>query len=88
MQEGVSLGQDASARKFHACVWTRGQGRAVRGQNRQKVEHVQKKPGQAEPHVGHLRMQAVDGAQGWRWSCGELGAGELGRVDAERAREA
>lgn len=65
-----------------------GGGGAGGGQNRQKVEHVQKKPGQAEPHVGHLRMQAVDDTQGWRWCCGEQGAGELGRVEAERAREA
>ena len=71
---GLALGQDASARKFCACVWTRGQGQ---GTEQTKVQHMQKQPGQVKPYVGHLRMQAVDDAQGWRWCCGEQGAGLL-----------
>lgn len=38
-----------------------------------------KKPGQVNPHVGHLRMQAVDDAQGWQSCCGEPGSWRTGR---------
>lgn len=65
-----------------------GQGGWGRRQSRQKVQLVQKKPGQVNPHVGRLRMQAVDDAQGWQSCCGEQGAEELGRAEAVRAWEA
>ena len=37
---------------------------------------------------GALEDAGIGDAQGWRWGCGEQGAGELGRVVAETAREA